>query len=237
MARKKATSDVTSEPAAGVGHNNPPPPNVWAAAIAEITANEFEMASLAGRKAAIFNRYEAQGVDRKILKATVALSRMDQDKAAAYLRGLTQAAVAVEVIRVADAGWTASVQQADLFAPADGEDADNLRFARARKQGFAAGKKGHVAQANPYTHNIDSPEAVGWAQGHVEGKNIRELIKPGAKNVSHITAGKGRRKAATPPAEDVVIAPDIEGGISMEDAMRASLEKMAADVETAEAGI
>ncbi len=156
----------------GAGDNSRtviPSANIIAAALAEITALDVQMASIAGRKGAAINRYETQGVDRKVLRGLATLARGNPEEAAAYIQSLTKYAVAAEVISIADPAWSASVKQAEMFMTADGETAENLRRVRAHKQGFAAGKKGHHIQSSPYQNKVGSPEFVGWRDGHVRG--------------------------------------------------------------------
>lgn len=159
-------------------------PAIIAQALAEMLGFDTRMASLAGLKGAAINRYEAQGVDRELLAALNKLGRKDPDEARAYIEGLTEYAVAAEVIRVADAEWTKSVRQSDMFTAAGGEAADELRRARAHKQGFQAGKQGHLLEGNPYGSKPGSPEFVGWRDGHGEGIGLRKIIKPGTENVT-----------------------------------------------------
>lgn len=187
----------SAEEPAGAGDNSRkaiPSANIIAAALAEITALDVQMASIAGKKGAAINRYETQGVDRKVLRGLATLARGNPEEAASYIQSLTKYAVAAEVISIADPAWAASAKQAELFMTADGETADNLRRVRAHKQGFAAGKKGHHIQSSPYQAKPGSAEFVGWRDGHVEGMEVRAMIKPGAENVTEASTSKTRRE-------------------------------------------
>lgn len=183
------------------------PPALIAKALKDMLDFDTEIASLAGLKGAAIKRYEEQGVDRELLAALNRLGRKKQDEAMAYITGLTQYAVAAEVLPPrADDRWTMSVQQADMFVPASGDVADELRMARAKRQGWQAGKKGHALESNPYSASPGSPEFVGWRDGHGEGTKLRAQIKPGSENVTQATGKPTRRArrseaADTPPAE------------------------------------
>lgn len=180
------------------------PPSVIAAALIEMLDFDTQIASLAGRKGAAINRYEQQGVDRELLAALNKLGRKKQDEAISYITGLTQYAVAAEVIPPqADDRWTMSVQQAEMFSPATGDIADELRMAKARREGWTAGKKGHLLESNPYSAKPGSPEFVGWRDGHGEGFALRKDLKPGSENVTKVTGAPRKRRgsAAETPAE------------------------------------
>lgn len=182
------------------------PPALIAKALTDMLDFDTQIASLAGRKGAAINRYEQQGVDRKLLAATVRLGRESPDKAMAFIMGLTQYAVAGEIIPPrADDRWTMSVQQAEMFTPATGDVADELRMARARKQGWQAGKKGHALESNPYSSRPGSPEFVGWRDGHGDGTALRTELKPGSENVQQATGTpkpRGRPRKEQPPVDE-----------------------------------
>ena len=195
--RKNGSAEEPPTPSPDIGDNSrkqTPSPNIIAVALAEITALDVQMASIAGRKGAAINRYEVQGVDRKVLRGLATLARGNPEEAAAYIQSLTKYAVAAQVVSVADPAWSASVKQAEMFMTADGETAENLRRVRAHKQGFAAGKKGHHIQSSPYQNKVGSPEFVGWRDGHVEGMEVRAMIKPGAENITEAPNSKTRRE-------------------------------------------
>lgn len=193
---KSATFTDTSIPEPKPNVN----PALIAKALTEMLDFDTRMASIAGMKGASIRRYEVQGVDRELLAALNKLARKDKNEAQAYLSGLARYAVAADVVRLADADWARSVKQSDMFAPAYGEDAENLRFARAKKQGFFAGKKGHALESNPYS-KVGSPEFSGWRDGHGGGLELRKAIKPGSENVQKGAAvaqprAASRKKAA-----------------------------------------
>lgn len=178
------------------------PPSLIAKALTEMLDFDTRIASLAGLKGAAINRYEEQGVDRELLAALNRLGRKKQDEAMAYITGLTQYAVAAEVIPPqADDRWTMSVKQAEMFVPATGEVADELRMARSRKEGWQAGKKGHALESNPYANKPGSPEFVGWRDGHGDGIKLRAQIKPGSENVTQATGAPRKRRGSTAEPE------------------------------------
>jgi ribosome modulation factor len=213
MARPKkgATPNGSSAPSESFNDQgaDPPqsnvPPALIAKALTDMLDFDTRIASLAGLKGAAINRYEQQGVDRELLAATVKLGRKDLDKAMAFIMGLTQYAVAGELIPPrADDRWTMSVQQAEMFTPATGDVADELRMARARKQGWQAGKKGHALESNPYSSKPGSPEFVGWRDGHGDGIALRSELKPGSENVQQATGTpkpRGRPRKEQPPVD------------------------------------
>jgi ribosome modulation factor/uncharacterized protein (UPF0335 family) len=221
MARGRKKQNGGGGTAPGIGDNSKekpvPTPAIIASALTEITDIETEMAALSGKKGGIFNRYEKQGVDRKILRALVRLANLGSaDEAAAYIQSLTQYAVATEVIRIADPAWTAGVQQAEMFGAADGDAAEELRRARAHKQGFIAGKKGHDIQSSPYQSKPGSIEFVGWRDGHVEGLAVRSILKPGSENVREASATPGPRRgqnaSATSEALTRAVVEELNAG-------------------------
>lgn len=181
------------------------PPALIAKALTDMLDFDTQIASLAGRKGAAINRYEKQGVDRELLAALNKLGRKKQDEALAYIMGITQYAIAAEVIPPpADDRWTMSVRQVDLFVPAAGDAADELRMARARKQGWQAGKKGHALESNPYSSKPGSPEFVGWRDGHGDGIALRTELKPGSENVQQATGNpkpRGRPRKEQPAVD------------------------------------
>ena len=192
-------------------------PNLIAQALTEITGFDSEMASIAGKKGAAISRYEAQGVDRELLRALGALARKDKDAAAKYIAGLTGYAVAAKVIAIADETWTKSVKQAEMFQPATGESADKLATARAHKQGYKAGLKGHSFDSTPYA--AGSPEYVGWRNGCQEGLEIRALKKPGSENVTPISAARGARRqrgTSAPQLEEPASAETVAKEVTAE---------------------
>lgn len=179
------------------------PPSVIAQALTEMLEFDRQMASIAGLKGAAINRYEAQGIDRELLAGLNKLARKEPDQAIAYITGLTQYATAAEVIPPpADDKWVTSVKQAELFQPATGEIAENLRMARAKRQGIQAGKKGHLLDSNPYRAKPGSPEFVGWRDGHGEGLELRKQIKPGSENVQQAPDGEGARRGRRATGSD-----------------------------------
>lgn len=214
MARPKkgATPNGSSTPGESFNDQgaDPPrnnvPPALIAKALTDMLDFDTRIASLAGLKGAAINRYEQRGVDRELLAATVKLGRKDLDKAMAFIMGLTQYAVAGELIPPrADDRWTMSVQQAEMFTPATGDVADELRMARARKQGWQAGKKGHALESNPYSSKPGSPEFVGWRDGHGDGTALRTELKPGSENVqqaSDTPKPRGRPRKEQPPVDE-----------------------------------
>lgn len=208
-ARKPSTSftDVGAEPP-----KTNVPPALIAKALTDMLGFDTQMASIAGLKGASINRYEEQGIDREILAGLVRLSRKGkQDEAMAYIMALTQYAVAAEVIPPrADDRWTMSVQQSDMFVPVSGRDADELRMAKARRQGWQSGRKGHALESNPYRANPGSPEFVGWRDGYGEGTKLRAQIKPGSENVTQATGTPKRRngRAAAEPTPKTQLEKD-----------------------------
>lgn len=207
-ARKPSTSftDVGAEPP-----KTNVPPALVAKALKDMLDFDTRIASLAGLKGASIKRFEEQGLDREWLAALVKLARKGtQAEAMDYIMGLTQYAVASEVIPPrADDRWTMSVQQADMFVPASGDIADELRMARARRQGWQAGKKGHALESNPYTANPGSPEFVGWRDGQGEGAILRAQIKPGSENIAQATGNPKRRtRRAAEPAPKTQLEKD-----------------------------
>lgn len=183
---------------------------VTAAMIADACREVMEQQSeVAGHMAvlnSIYNRWEAQGVDKKTIKSTVADMRKTVEQVAQETKLRVQYGVAAGTIRLADAEWTKSVWQAHFpLMPAAGEVSDNLRGTRAKLQGISAGKKGHAVDSNPYKASPGSPEYVGWNNGLEEGLVYRKMLKPDEQptNVVSITTkrGPGRpKKAAAEPA-------------------------------------
>lgn len=214
MARPKKGTTPNGSSTPGESFNDqgadPPrtnvPPALIAKALTDMLAFDTEMASVAGRKGAAITRYEVQGLNREWLAALNKLGRKNPEEAIAFITGLTQYAVAAEVLPPrADDRWTMSVQQADMFVPASGEVADELRMARARKQGWQAGKKGHALESNPYSSKPGSPEFVGWRDGHGDGTALRSELKPGSENVQQATGTpkpRGRPRKEQPPVDE-----------------------------------
>ena len=225
---KGSKNKVDGEPTPGKGDNSKTKPvataNVIAQALAEVTSISVEIASLSGRKVAAIKRWEDQGVDRELLAALAKLSAKDPAGASAYIAGLTKYAAAADIIVVASHEWTTSVQQAELFA-ADGDAADELKRARAHKQGFQAGKKGHDIQSSPYQSQPGSIEFVGWRDGHGEGKALRTVLKPGSENIKEASTSKVRRDPPK-PANDVdpeTLAAEITKELAEKDAVSAAI--------------
>lgn len=203
MPRGKKNQSET-EPAQPVSINAPP--ELIAQALAELDGYDVEMSSIAGRKGAAFNRYEEQGLDRKVLRALQSLAKHDTPEAAhRFIQNLTQYGVAADVLPPpADDVWTVSVKQASMFTVAKGQARDEMLRARARKQGMVAGKKGHLIASNPYSSKPGSAAFVGWRDGFEEGAAIRKLLKPDSDKTQEVAPPgprRGGRRAATAEPE------------------------------------
>ena len=186
-----------------------------AQALTEITELKGRVAAAAAKVGAAFKRWEAQGVDPDELKFAYAEAKFTEAEAAQRIRGRLEMLVATHVVNLANAEWAASVQQADLdLTPATGDAADGVVYARAKRAGTAAGRKGHSLGSNPHHARPESPEYVGWRDGHADGLELRKLMKPGSENVTHASTSTDRAEPPPPANDD----PD-----ALEDAVRAGL--------------
>lgn len=220
--RGSAGAGPSPEPGGGDPLQLNVPPELIAKALTELTDFDLAMASIAGKKGAAIKRYEEQGLDRAVMRGLQTLARgKTPDEAMAFILKLFKYGVAAEVLPKADDKWTTSVKQVEMFVPATGAAAEDLRYARAKKQGFHAGKKGYDIQSSPYQSRPDSPEFTGWRKGWQEGSDLRKLIKPGSENVVTIGSAPQRRAsrkgagaaddapAADAPATAETIANDV----------------------------
>jgi hypothetical protein len=183
-------------------------PAMIADACREVMEQRSEIAGHMAVLNSIYNRWMAQGIDKKAIKATVAdmLAQKTVEQVAEETRLRVEYGVAAGTIRLADAEWTKSVWQAHFqLMPAAGEVSDNLRGTRAKIQGISAGRKGHAIDSNPYRAIPGSPEFVGWRNGLEEGLVYRKMLKPDERqtNVVAITTGKrGRGRPRKVHAEE-----------------------------------
>lgn len=203
MARKKQSS---GESGVGPGRPKKPKPDMsnvtpalMAEALATYMADRADIARLTARCGANLARYEAQGVDPGLVKATAALARYTQAEVAERKKREALFAVAVGVVRAEDLDWSGD-QGAFAFATATGDAADRLAGQRALDQGYKAGKKGYSLDSNPYNDRPGSPEFVGWRDGWQDGHEDRLLRNPDADRTTHASARRSRKEPT--PADD-----------------------------------
>jgi hypothetical protein len=168
-------------------------PAVIQACLAEYTTLDTEIKRLAQRQAAMFRRYEGQGVVVKSLKNAHRMSKLDKAAAAAQAKTDVRYLVITGVLKPADSDWVRQVSQSDMFAADEepdtvGKPSPDLARARAHSDGYNSGRHGGEAINNPF--QAGQAEFVAWEQGRTDGAADRALRSGGS--------GKGKTANASP---------------------------------------
>lgn len=187
------------------GDNKPPvTADVRAECYAEYAELRGQSARISAKIAAMFGRFESQGIDdieKKAIKNAYALASKDEATVARQHKANTQVLIAVGIITVADTRWTETVEQAEMELEPTGEAAENLAAARAYGDGYRAGRDGApIDGGDPL--GAGSRQFVGWRQGFDDGRADRLAIKPEADKVTQAQPRKRGRKAAA-AADDI----------------------------------
>jgi hypothetical protein len=165
-------------------------PSVIQACLAEYTTIDTEIKRLAQRQAAMFRRYEGQGVVPRSIKRAHRMSKLDKAVAAAEARTDVRYLVITGVLKPADDDWVKQVAQSDMFAEGEepGTPSPELARARAYSDGYNSGRHGGEAINNPFL--AGAAEHVEWEKGRRDGAADRAL-RGGA-------SGKGKVADANP---------------------------------------
>jgi hypothetical protein len=153
---------------------------------------------IAQRIAAMFTRYEKQGVNVKSVKASRRASKMDRAAARAQAQSDIRYLIIGGVLTPANDDWARQVSQSNLFA--DEKDlanatttSPNLARARAHSDGYNSGRHGGAAINNPFQPGSETYAA--WEEGRKDGlvdKGLRASAN--GKTANTTSRGPGRPK-------------------------------------------
>lgn len=184
-------------------------PSIIQACLAEYTTIDVEMKRLAQKQAAMFGRYEGQGVNKRSIKNAHKMSRLDRAEASAQAQSDARYLIITGILNPADDDWARAVHQSQMFTDAEETETDApspatkapvmssaLNQARAHTDGYNSGKHGGEAANNPYLQG--TAEYVQWAKGLSDGLADRKLRGKGATKVASTSkrgrpAGSGKR--------------------------------------------
>jgi len=190
--RRAAAVEANGRPPPA-GHNQAVTPALIAEAVKQYMEDRRIIARAAAACGANLTRFEAQGVDPAMVKATAGMMKFTQAEAAERHGRQTEYMVAAGAVRAEDLDWSDD-QGAFAFKPATGDAADRVAEERARQQGYKAGRKGHSKDGNPYKVRPGSPEFVGWLDGLQDGLDDRKARKPDAERTVHASTERKRRE-------------------------------------------
>lgn len=172
------------------------------ACLAEYTEVSTEISRLAQRQAAMFRRYEGQGVNVKSIKHAHRASKLDKAAARAQTQSDMRYLVIAGVLHPADDEWAMQVSQSSLFSADEdvetvGTSSPHLARARAHSDGYNSGRHGGEAISNPFQPGQET--YVAWEEGRKEGQDDKALRAGGATNgkkASTTTRPRGRPPGA-----------------------------------------
>lgn len=185
-------------------------PSLIQACLAEYTEVDTQIKRLSQKQAAMFKRYENQGVNVRSIKNSHRASRQDKAAAAAQAQSDVRYLIITGVLNPANDDWAKHVSQTDMFSQEAsatspiGTVSPQLARARAHSDGYNTGRHGGDGQTNP--HTAGSAEHVAWLGGLKDGQADRAL-RPGAARVVKANDAAPRKRGrpnasegATPPA-------------------------------------
>jgi hypothetical protein len=171
-------------------------PAIVQACLAEYSDIDTQMKRLAQKQAAMFSRYEGQGVNRKSIKNTIKMSRQDRAAAAAQAKTDLRYYMIAGILKPADDEWVQSVSQSSIFEDTEdpheiGKPSPDLARARAHADGYNSGRHGGEAINNPF--HAGSQEFVAWEKGRTDGAADRKLRGTTSAKVKDADATPTRR--------------------------------------------
>lgn len=173
-------------------------PTIIQACLAEYTVLDTEMKRLSQKQAAMFGRYEGQGVNKLSIKRAHKMSKLDKEAARSQLRTDTRYLIITGVLNPATEDWAKKLQQSDLFSEAEAEAPEasgtvspDLARARAHSDGYNTGKAGGALGDNRFTPG--TAEYVAWARGCSDGLADRK-----ARGKAPVKVASGRPRGRPP---------------------------------------
>jgi hypothetical protein len=181
-------------------------PKLMQDCLAEYTRLDIEMKRLAQETAAMFGRYEGQGVNKKSIKATYKASNMESREAVlAQQKSDMHYMVACGVVTVADDAWVRSLYQGDMFSaeevmPEDAPVSRKLSDARAYNDGYNTGRHGGDEANNKL--DPGSSERVQWSKGLKDGLVDRDMRGKTKPKKADTTVKKAKAKGGAPATQE-----------------------------------
>lgn len=183
-------------------------PKLMQDCLAEYTRLTVESKRLAQEIAAMFGRYEGQGVNKKSVKATYKASNMESTAAAlAQQKSDMHYMVVCGIVNLADDDWVRSLYQGDMFTaeeimPPDAPVSRKLSDARAYNDGYNTGRHGGDETNN--AHDPGTSERVQWSRGLKDGLADRDMRGKTKAKKADTSVKRGRKaKDGAPAAQEL----------------------------------
>lgn len=175
-------------------------PDDVSACYAEFVSLKSDVARLGQRIAAMFNRYEKQGVNPKAIKAAYAKAQKDPTEAARFHLIETEYLNLLGIIDVDDQGQGHFAQMLGPQKPKPSTEAQaRLAAVRAHTDGYNSGLAGGGKDNNP--HDAGTEPHVKWIEGWHDGYADRLAKNPDGDKIKSLDASRKRREPKPVAAE------------------------------------